>query len=107
MSSLPTLIFHRRPDAARRLIAIFTLAALTFATGAPPASACSVCGCSLSSDWAAQGYAATSGLEAGLRYEYFAQSGLRSGTGRVNRAALTFPNDDEIQQRTVNRNTWL
>ena len=47
------------------------------------------------------------GLEAGLRYEYFEQSDLRSGTDRVDRATLTFPNADEIQQRTVNRNTWF
>jgi hypothetical protein len=83
-----------------------TLSLAAFA-GASSALGCSVCGCSLSSDWAAQGYAATSGFESGLRYEYFEQSDLRSGTGRVNRAGLTFPNDDEIQQRTVNRNTWL
>jgi hypothetical protein len=73
----------------------------------PLARACSVCGCSLSSDWAAQGYAMTPGLEAGVRYEYFQQSDLRSGTGSVDRISLTFPNDDEIQQRTANRNTWL
>jgi len=48
-----------------------------------------------------------SGFEAGVRYEYFEQSDLRSGTASVNRATLTLPNDDEIQQRTVNRNTWL
>jgi len=47
------------------------------------------------------------GIEAGLRFEYFEQSDLCSGTGSVDRAALTFPNDNEIQQRTVNRNTWL
>jgi len=69
--------------------------------------ACSVCGCSLSSDWAAQGYTTTPGLEAGVRFEYFEQSDLRSGTGSVDRAVLTFPNADEIQQRMVNRNTWL
>jgi hypothetical protein len=69
--------------------------------------ACSVCGCSLSSDWAAQGYITTPGLETGVRFEYFEQSDLRSGTGSVDRTALTFPNADEIQQRTVNRNTWL
>lgn len=48
-----------------------------------------------------------SGLEAGVRYEYFEQSDLRTGTGSVDRATLELPNDDEIQQRTVNRNTWL
>ena len=49
----------------------------------------------------------TPGLEAGLRFEYFEQSDLRSGTGSVDRSKLTFPTDDEIQQRTVNRNTWF
>ena len=82
-------------------------AAVFFFAGATRASACSACGCSLSSDWADQGYAMLPGFEAGLRFEYFEQSDLRSGTGRVDRSTLSFPNDDEIQQRTVNRNTWL
>jgi hypothetical protein len=94
-------------NSAKNSLRHFALAALAIAAGLPTASACSVCGCSLSSDWAAQGYPAMSGLEAGMRYEYFEQSDLRSGTDGVNRAALKFPNDDEIQQRTVNRNTWL
>ncbi|MDB6113433.1 MAG: hypothetical protein JWQ83_72 [Lacunisphaera sp.] len=85
-------------------VILFTLAALA---GTTPAFACSVCGCSLSSDWAAQGYATLPGLETGLRYEYFEQSELRSGPDRVDRNALAFPNDDEIQQRTLNRNVWL
>jgi hypothetical protein len=68
---------------------------------------CSVCGCSLSSDWAAQGYGMLPGLETGLRYEYFEQSDLRGGTSSVNRGSPELPNDNEIQQRTVNRNTWL
>jgi hypothetical protein len=69
--------------------------------------ACSVCGCSLSSDWAAQGYATLPGLETGIRFEYFEQSDLRSGTSSVDRSTLTFTNDNEIQQKTLNRNTWL
>lgn len=69
--------------------------------------ACSVCGCSLSSDWAAQGYATTPGLEAGMRFEYFNQTDLRSGTGSVDPAGESLPNDREIQQRTLNRSTWL
>ena len=48
-----------------------------------------------------------SGGEAALRTEYFEQSDLRVGTSSVNRVALSLPNDDEIQRRTVNRNTWL
>jgi len=83
------------------------LSSLATLAGAVPALACSVCGCSLSSDWAAQGYASTPGLEAGVRLEYFDQTDLRQGAGRVDRTALTWPNEDEIQQRTLNRNTWL
>jgi hypothetical protein len=87
-----------------RLIAITSVA-----LAAAPAAVvgCSVCGCSLSSDWAAQGYGMLPGLETGLRYEYFEQSDLRSGTSSVNRGSLEFPNDNEIQERTVNRNIWL
>ena len=81
--------------------------ALLVPTFSLPAFACSECGCSLSSDWAAQGFDMLPGLEAGVRFEYYEQSDLRSGTGRVDRATLTFPNDNEVQQRTLNRNTWL
>ena len=83
------------------------LLALAALAGAAHALACSVCGCSLSSDWAAQGYTTLPGLEAGLRFEYFNQTDLRSGTGRVDRSAIEFPGADEIQQRTLNRNAWL
>ncbi len=86
--------------------AALAAAVLTMA-GAARSFACSVCGCSLSSDWAAQGYATLPGLETGIRLEYFEQSDLRSGQSSVDRSALTFPNDNEIQQQTVNRNTWL
>ena len=96
-----------KPFSLSRSLLFPPLAALVFSAGASAALACSECGCSLSSDWAAQGYAMTPGFEAGLRYEYFDQTDLRSGTGSVNRAALSLPNDDEIQQRTLNRNTWL
>jgi hypothetical protein len=69
--------------------------------------ACSVCGCSLSSDWALQGYVDRPGLRADVRYEYYEQSELRSGTHSVNRGSLALPNADEIQQSTLNRNVWL
>ena len=88
-----------------RATAIFA-AALTLTT-ADSLFACSVCNCSLSSDWAAQGYATSPGLETGLRFEYFDQTDLRNGTSSVDRTALSLPNDSEIQQRTLNRNTWL
>jgi len=73
----------------------------------PVARACSVCGCSLSSDWGLQGYTTKSGWDADLRFEYFEQSRLYSGASTVNRTLLEIPNDEEIQQRTVNRNVWL
>jgi hypothetical protein len=70
-------------------------------------SACSSCGCSLSSDWASQGYAAGEGLRVDLRYDYFNQNQLRSGSSSVDRDAISFPTDREIQQQTINRNTTL
>jgi hypothetical protein len=69
--------------------------------------ACSSCGCTLNSDWASQGYAVGSGLRVDLRYDYFNQSELRSGTDGVDRGSLEIPNEQEIQKTTVNRNTTL
>ncbi|MES1168533.1 MAG: hypothetical protein ABUL61_05130, partial [Oleiharenicola lentus] len=71
------------------------------------AVACSICGCSLCSDWADQGYPSSPGLEFGLRFEYSDQRQLRSGSDTVDRASLSLPQDEEIQQRTLNRSTWL
>jgi len=102
--SLVTSIFA---GPSRRSLQSLALAVFAVAAGASAALGCSVCGCSLSSDWAAQGYTTTPGLDASVRFEYFAQSDLRSGTNGVNRTAYAFPNDQEIQQRTLNRNTWL
>ena len=90
-------------DFARTASTVLLASILAASTG----YACSVCGCSLSSDWAAQGYTTMPGLETSLRFEYFDQTDLRSGTSRIDRAALTLPNDREIQQRTLNRNSWL
>jgi hypothetical protein len=71
------------------------------------ARACSSCGCTLSSDWAAQGYTAGEGLRVDFLFTYFNQTQLRTGTGTVDRASITFPTDREIQQTTVNRNYSL
>jgi len=92
---------------ARAILGPAIAAALAAAIGPVPTFACSVCGCSLSSDWAAQGYSMMPGVQADVRFEYFRQSVLRSGTGAVDRSALSLPNDEEIQQSTLNRNTWL
>lgn len=71
------------------------------------ADACSSCGCTLNSDWSSQGFKASEGLTVDLRYDYFNQNDLRTGTGRVDSGAITLPTDREIQQMTINRNTTL
>jgi hypothetical protein len=85
-----------------------TLASLALCiAGQPAAFACSSCGCTLSSDWASQGLSASAGWHIDLRHDYFNQDELRSGIGRVNRASISLPSEQEIQQKTVNRNTTL
>lgn len=91
----------RRPRGA------FVLSALALLAGSNRGSACSVCGCSLSSDWGLQGYSEIPGPQFSVRDEYFDQADLRSGLHSVNRVTLAFPNDDEIQQSTTNRNVWF
>lgn len=71
------------------------------------AAACSTCGCSLNSDWASQGYATSRGLHLSLREDYFDQSRLVSGSDRVSIGSLTLPSEQEVQRRTINRNTLL
>ncbi len=80
---------------------------LAFAAGVSIGHGCSVCGCSLNSDWALQDYSDRLGLQADVRYEYYEQNDLRSGTHNVDRGALAFPNANEIQQSTLNRNVWM
>ena len=93
--------------AAKPLKAAAIAAALAAAAATPDAWACSSCGCTLNSDWASQGFKTGTGLSADLRYDYFNQNDLRTGTGRVDTGAITFPTDREIQQETINRNTTL
>jgi hypothetical protein len=78
-------------------------AAIAMALAAPSALACSSCGCTLSSDWLIQG-ADHKGLTADLRFDYFDQDQLRSGTHAVDRSSITFPTEGEVQQQTINRN---
>jgi hypothetical protein len=72
-----------------------------------PAAACSSCGCTLNSDWSSQGYAVGAGLRMDLRYDYFNQGQLRSGTDSVDRSSLELPNENEVQRTTINRNATL
>lgn len=82
-----------------------TLAA--FAASSPAVLGCSVCGCSLSSDWAAQGYGMAPGFEFSANYQYYDQDNLRFGTGNADKALYPAPNDQEIQQRTLTRSATL
>ena len=74
---------------------------------AAPAFACGACGCTLNSDWSAQGYASGAGFRLDLRFDYFNQDQLRSGLSRADLSGLTFPAGREIQRETLNRNTTL
>jgi hypothetical protein len=74
---------------------------------APMAQACGACGCTLNSDWASQGYSVQPGLRFDLRYDYFNQDQLRSGTSSVDRGSFVLPNGQEIQEKALNRNLTL
>jgi hypothetical protein len=85
-----------------RRIAVASL--LVLSAISTDALGCSACGCTLSSDWASQGFAASGGWRFDVRYDYFEQDELRSGTDKVSRSSLSVPADEEIQQYTINRN---
>jgi len=89
-------------NTAIRTAVVGTLSLLPFS-----AFACSSCGCTLGGDWESQGFSAQPGVRVELRYDYLNQSQLRSGTGTVDRGAITLPNEREIEQGTVNRYTTL
>jgi len=80
------------------------LAALPLLAAMQPVHACSACGCTLNSDWASQGLAASGGWRADVRFDYFDQTQLREATDVVARDSLEIPNDEEVQQYTTNRN---
>lgn len=84
-----------------------SLLILCLAAAGAPARACGACGCTLNSDWASQGYAAGAGLRFDLRSDYFNQDQLRRGTRAVNRASFGLPAEQEVQEKTLNRNLTL
>ena len=99
-------------DAARRRIytggmRTLRLCAIPLLAAAAPAFACGACGCTLNSDWSAQGYASGAGLRLDLRYDYFNQDQQRIGLHAADLSGVTFPTDREIQHQTINRNTTL
>jgi hypothetical protein len=69
---------------------------------ASAAQACASCGCTLTADWLSQGLAAQPGTTFSLRYDYVPQTTLRTGTRTVERGAITFPTDREIERYTFN-----
>ncbi len=69
------------------------------------ANACSSCGCTLSSDWSAQGVSGGEGLHFDIRADYFTQNQMRHGTDAVSRTAV--PAGTEVQEDTINRNLSL
>ncbi len=80
--------------------------ALVALTATPlTALACSSCGCTLNADWATQGLASGKGWRFDVRYDYFNQSDLRSGSDSVERGSIPLPSEHEVQQTTINRNT--
>ncbi len=85
----------------------FSTFAFAIAVVAPQAAlACSSCGCTLSSDWLIQG-TEHGGFHADLRFDYFNQDDLRSGTKSVDRGSIELPAEQEVQQMTINRNYTL
>ena len=71
------------------------------------AQACASCGCTLTSDWLSQGLAAQPGTTLSMRYDYVPQTTLRSGTRKVDRGAISFPTDREIEVHTYNHSLTL
>jgi hypothetical protein len=83
------------------------LSAAAVAAAPSVAFGCSVCGCSLSSDWAAQGYGMAPGFEGFVDYQYYNQDNLRTGTDSADKSLYPLPNDQEIQQDTLTRSETL
>lgn len=81
---------------------ITALAALTAASVATPALACSSCGCTLAADWLTDGLNNQPGTVVTLRYDFVPQSRLITGTTNVSRADYAPPNDREIENYTYN-----
>src|SRR3954454_11056244 len=81
------------------LLGAIALAMLCFSTAA---QACASCGCTLTADWLSQGLAAQPGTTLSLRYDYVPQTTLRTGTRKVDRSAIDFPTDREIERYTYN-----
>src|SRR5665213_33995 len=97
------MAMHRLSMHALRTLAP-AVAALAALAAAPGVQACSSCGCTLSSNWGAQGEGMDNGFMFDFLFAYFLQSALPAGSHDVIRSYLSIPTDREIQQTTINRN---
>ena len=74
---------------------------------ASSAFACSACGCTLNSDWASQGFAASGGWRWICASIISTRTSCALAQTAWRATSLTFPNDSEVQQYTINRNYSL
>jgi hypothetical protein len=85
------------------------LLAMLFAVPSGSAFACATCGCSVNSDFSAQGLSAEGGWSADFRYDYINQNQLRTGTGKISPAAAAAATNTatggpaEVEQFTKNQ----
>lgn len=81
---------------------IFKAAALGAVLLPAPAFACASCGCTFTSDWLSQGLVTQPGSAISVRWDYVPQVQLNTGTGPVDPADTTLPNEREIERSTYN-----
>lgn len=74
------------------------LASVLALTPMTSAWACASCGCSLNSDWSAQGLASSGGWSADVRVDYLDQNQLRQGTGTISGVAASQATDTQTGQ---------
>lgn len=95
------------PFPIRSLLPKLLLSVAAAAAALSTALGCSVCGCSLSSNWGPEGASTSLGFVGDLTYEYYDQDDLRSGSRSVDRTTFAYPNDQEIQIDTLTRTFLL
>jgi hypothetical protein len=86
-----------------------SLTTLVVLAASSSASACSSCGCTLSSDWENLNYSTASGFKLDLRYDLINQDQLRSGTDRISPSAASqiVNNGDPQEVERYTRNQYV
>ena len=85
---------------------LYFFVASVFALLSSQAFACSSCGCTLNSDWSAQGLSVGEGTRFDIRYDFFKQSDYRHGSDSVSRREVN-ERGEEVQDKTINRNLLI